>query len=799
MLTAVLLSSFATGFAPGPATGPLAQEDPAWGPWWQLGPIENPEGANGVENALPPEKDLGRLRHGRLGPRLETDWAAKGGGAARWVEAAARSSPEDPTGDEAVIDLRGELGDARANGAAAYLYRLIEAPEDRSVPVLFASDDGFKVWLNGERLLAHDGARKLEPGEFSGTLPLRTGKNHLLVKVTNGASSWAFQMQRSPAALAKAEASLDAKVDAAIERGIEYLISTQFPDGSWDYHTYPYRNGQTALSLYALLKSGVSPRHPACVRAVHYLSARRPVRTYSAACQLMAFEALHDEEVFDEIEAIAELLLEWMDGGGFAYPQSHIDLSNTQYGALGLRAAASAGVKIRDRVWVDMAQHAQRYQNEDGGFGYLPGGQSTGSMTAAGLTVYGVAREMLGDRGVPGRLDAALERSTVEALNWLAERWDVSKNPSPNAGQRQRWHPYYLYGLERVGGLLRRDRIGPFDWYSDGAHRLILGQGKDGQWATAHGEPQPNTAFALLFLERATSVMSGDRTRERKPDSWGADDPTKPLSVRASGGSPLTVFVSSWGTATRDAHAWEAGADSDLRVRRVEYVVDGEVRETVEGDPTEPTGIARYPARIAGLEPGAHQVVARVTLAKPPPDSSDVVVESEPLQVTLQRAPDPTTFAYGRDAGENLLRDASFEASASSQRGNGNAAERAADGRMSTAWISADEPGPHSLTLSFDRALKADTLLLSPAHPNVKEPEQVARPKRVLVIPNGNEKRALTVDVEPDVHKKTTIDLGRRLTLRKLELRILETAPGKRWKHATGFAEVELLANGRGR
>lgn len=765
------------------------QDGIEWGPWQMVGPIDVPGGPAGIRTPLGPERELGRLKHGRLGPRDDARYEGKGGRTESWrpLERGA-----GPAADEAPFDLGAGLDAARAANAAIYLHRRIDAEEDTSVPLLLGADDALALWLNGELLVAHAGARGLTPGDFSATLELRRGKNHLLVKVVNGGGAFGFQMLYEPESLLRQAAALERQVDTAIDRGVDYLLETQYPDGSWSYHTYPYRNGQTALSLYALRKSGVPASHPACQRAVAYLKARRPVRTYSAACQLMALESMHDETLLPQIEAVAELLLEWREGG-YAYPDSHIDLSNTQYGALGLRAAARAGVKIRDRVWIELAEHTLTYQSQDGGFGYLPGGAPTGSMTSAGLTVFGLAREALADRGIPKRLDSTLRRATEEGLDWLARHWSVERNTNAGEAAAKRWHPYFLYGLERVGGLLALERIGGFDWYSEGARLLVRSQGGEGNWSTAYGEPEPNTAFALLFLERATAVVSGDRERKRDTGAWGADDPAQPLSLRASGKGPLAVWVSSWGDATEASHAWPVSEGGGLRVRQVEYLVDDLVVQTIAGDPAAASGLNRYPARLTTLGAGTHRLWARVTLAKPPPDSADVVVESQPLEVTLEAAPDPTTFRYGLDARESLLGEVDLEVQASGIFGDAYAAARALDGRMSTCWLSPNTETEHRLTIELERAVKADTLLLSHALPHVREPNHVARAKRVLIVVNKNERKAIEAELDGDVRRKTTVSLGRTLTVRSLEVRVLESTAGARQPHAVGFAEVELL------
>ena len=66
-------------------------------------------------------------------------------------------------------------------------------------------------------------------------------------------------------------------------------------------------------------------------------------------------------------------LLEWQKGG-WSYPWDHawenwhdkeglIDLSNSQYAALGLRSAEFAGVEVPDRAWKRLLKDTLNHQN----------------------------------------------------------------------------------------------------------------------------------------------------------------------------------------------------------------------------------------------------------------------------------------------------------------------------------------------------------------------------------------------------------------------------------------------------
>jgi hypothetical protein len=76
--------------------------------------------------------------------------------------------------------------------AATYLYRTIEADHAMPLALSFGSDDGIKVWLNGEPVLANKVIRVVAPDQEKATVDLRAGKNELLVKVVNGGGGYGF-------------------------------------------------------------------------------------------------------------------------------------------------------------------------------------------------------------------------------------------------------------------------------------------------------------------------------------------------------------------------------------------------------------------------------------------------------------------------------------------------------------------------------------------------------------------------------------------------------------------------------
>jgi len=73
---------------------------------------------------------------------------------------------------------------------AAYLRTEIWSDQVQRVKMELGSDDGVKVWLNGELVHANNASRGVNPGEDVFEIGLQQGKNSLLLKITQGAGGW---------------------------------------------------------------------------------------------------------------------------------------------------------------------------------------------------------------------------------------------------------------------------------------------------------------------------------------------------------------------------------------------------------------------------------------------------------------------------------------------------------------------------------------------------------------------------------------------------------------------------------
>jgi hypothetical protein len=293
-----------------------------------------------------------------------------------------------------------------------------------------------------------------------------------------------------------AQDALVADVQAALDRARPALRK----------HLAQARGGPLALVCLAALHDEFAHDDPALSAAIRRLRGTNLATTYELALRLMAMEAMPEYPrrklaAADDLEA----LLGNLGGVGFSYTDrtDRPDLSNTQYGALGLRAAASIGCDVPSKAWRILARGVARVQLRDGGFTYGMGGASSGaysSMTVAGIAVLEICRQHLQDKSTAG-----LPERIARAWQWMEQHRDDIGDPATAHSL------YFHYGLERAAILSDRTMVGDVDWYRVGARMLVNAQRADGQWEAQH-TGETDTAFAVLFLRRKFQRIAGPIT-----------------------------------------------------------------------------------------------------------------------------------------------------------------------------------------------------------------------------------------------------------------------------------------------
>lgn len=375
-------------------------------------------------------------------------------------------------------------------------------------------------------------------------------------------------------------------VRRSIERGVAWLLSRQASTGKFpafeDSRGEVYELGMHALATLAVIKGSRPLDSPEVTKALRVMQSlyerhRNDLKTYEVGVMLMVLDAKHNtpqkgkpkrrrskqKHKLSEADAkTATELVNWLQtkqqpAGLWRYPELGMDMSNTQYAALGLWSAHRLGLKVNKGVVVRMLEAtAERQQKkntkrvpfildpelhrtdkrggrttstiEARGWQYMPeerrqtaDGQErkivypySGSMTSAGVAVLAIGRDILGkqDHWLTPARDRQLRRAMFEGLAWIQGNWNVHDNP----GQRGNWPFYWIYGLERCARLSGVEYIGRRDWYYEGATRLIPDQRPDGSWPRNQRMRPPgdqnvrwwsdqvDTCFAILFLTKST-------------------------------------------------------------------------------------------------------------------------------------------------------------------------------------------------------------------------------------------------------------------------------------------------------
>jgi hypothetical protein len=309
------------------------------------------------------------------------------------------------------------------------------------------------------------------------------------------------------AASAQAGLSLELRVQRAIERGVGWLVREQRPDGFWPGEDETHPGGPTSLVALTLVKSGL-PRDDPHLRDA--LAALRKVvfkSTYSASVFLMLQAALIDKSrtnVAGEGRDCFEFLIDHQQEGLWAYPHGGIDMSNTQFALLGLRAGAELGFEVPDKTLESCIPALFRWQRPDGGFAYEPGRDSTGGMTAATLGGLAVLAELGRKNERVAGLLARQKPNLQRAESWMEQHLLCDNNPYGERFFTTSWHYAHLWAIERWCGLTGRQKVGTQDWYRTIAAWLVDEQRAHGAWGHAGSEELRDTCFALLFLRRST-------------------------------------------------------------------------------------------------------------------------------------------------------------------------------------------------------------------------------------------------------------------------------------------------------
>ena len=793
-----------------PLDVPTAEADPdhvsgqEWGPWHAIGPFAYGVGPTNMAEATVIERYLGLMEAGKAQVKLDKKHRGKFG-AMTWRQVSGVVNPLAL--DVGTIDLNAVLKPDEAQGAwsdrsCAYLYRTLEMDEAGELELELGSDDGLRLWINGRLVRESAVARGLNIADDVVRLELTEGTNHILAKVVNGGGGWAFGMGRWEGVPSQA-------VNEAIDRGVKFLIDRQYADGSWGVHP-EYGAGHTAYTVYTLLKCGVPPAHPAVQRAMSFVRSRPADYTYSLSCRILALCALHAEQDRELLASDVERLVDFQSGSGLVgypiHPNGSVlpdDLSTTLYATLALHAASERGLNVPARTWrrlvlgalqclgqEDTWDHPSKGRIKTAAFSYRPDAGYRGSMTSAGITILHLAEEVLGDK-LESHLKRKASAGITGGLAWMERNMTWTINPGGGH------HYFHIYGMERLGSLLKKRVVGGVDWYATGADYLLRVQQPEGGW---YGDNAlVDTLLALLFLERATAPSTGAK---RDPDErlHLLESEEAGARFRVLAKAPVVVWLTGFGPKTLSEFEWGGESGLGPRVEYAEFLVkqpgaaEAEVVERVAVNSKEPLGVQRIDAQLDLWKTGVHEFGVRVCLLREPEDRDYVpeqaIVESSTLSVNLEGAFPPESLGYAQDHELCLLNKAQASFEASSKFGGGYEVSQAFDGKHDTRWECASNDANPSLKIRLRRSTRAGRMLFSHAWPRLNE-KQLARVARFEVVINGRD--TYTVTMDPHVLRKTELRFAKPIKVREIDIRILDARDGAVGSHKLGFSEVQLL------
>jgi hypothetical protein len=317
----------------------------------------------------------------------------------------------------------------------------------------------------------------------------------------------------------------DERIGRAIEAGVQYL-AVRFEKNEIQNTTPYFDTGVDALAVYALLQaydatgdSRLDPRRSFMGLALDTLK-RLPMdnslATYARSLRANALSLAGRPEDREALQADLQWLLATGPRGAYTYATRSVDQaenltsyiwdnSNSQYGLLGVWAAAESGLNVPRNYWQSAQNHWLSTQLPDGRWAYAPGDQDARrSMTLAGVASLFVTEDYLSQSRVNATLaDQALPPALNKSLDWL-ETGDNAVVPF-NDG----FFPgYTVFGLERAGLASGFKYFGTHDWYRESAVDVLAQAGPDGGW----GDPV-RTSFALLFLARGRHPVVMNKLR----------------------------------------------------------------------------------------------------------------------------------------------------------------------------------------------------------------------------------------------------------------------------------------------
>lgn len=346
--------------------------------------------------------------------------------------------------------------------------------------------------------------------------------------------------------------SLANETQAALNRGLDWLVAQQKPDGSWSNPDFP---ALTGLALWSLARNGEPGRKPAIDKAVKYIltcvqtngGIYRDVPgrkggglgNYNTAICMTALHSTRGPALVPVVLRARAFIAGGQHlgdddyKGGFGYDRNtgraYTDLLNTFYAAEAMAQTAAVedsrgkSEKRVDINWAETVKFIERMQNKPesgdenaGGFYYNPSDPKAGATTNAQGVVVFRSYGSITYAGMLALIYANVGRDDTRvksAMDWVVKHWTLEENPGMGADGM-----FFFYNiLSRSLAASGRDAIPRpnntlVNWREELAKKLIKMQTpvdpKTGHayWVNSTGrywenDPVLVTAYSLLALE----------------------------------------------------------------------------------------------------------------------------------------------------------------------------------------------------------------------------------------------------------------------------------------------------------
>lgn len=243
---------------------------------------------------------------------------------------------------------------------------------------------------------------------------------------------------------------INAAVDNAILRGLDYLSQVQKPSGAWETDSFGESTASTSLAVMSFLSAGYVPGEgpygKQMTRGIRWVvehqedngmlvhrKSHGPMYSHGISTLMLAevvgmVEEADAKVVRRGLERAVLLILkaqaqnkQHRHAGGWRYQadSKDSDLSVTGWQVLALRAAKDVGCDVPAEAIEDAIEYVKQCAARDNrGFGYQPGNGATPTLTGVGI----LALEVCGDHHSPAALGGAdylLEHPLTPGSNYF--------------------------------------------------------------------------------------------------------------------------------------------------------------------------------------------------------------------------------------------------------------------------------------------------------------------------------------------------------------------------------------------